>query len=208
MMRHIKLIRQLHEIGAIKFGQFTLKSGIASPIYINLRLIVSYPKLLQEMADAIWEQIDNRSFDVICGVPYTALPIATYLSLKHNIPMVMRRKETKDYGTRTVIEGVIHPGDRCLIIEDLVTSASSILETIRPLEDVQLKIKDVAVFLDREQGGKRLLEERGYCLSSVIGIHEFLDTLADEGLLDKSIREKTLAFIHQNQFQETSHVAC
>src|SRR5262245_20610788 len=136
------LIYPLYKIGAIRFGEFKLKSGQTSTIYINLRKIISYPDLLRSVAEAMWNIMKPLQYDLICGVPYTALPIATCLSLEHNIPMIMRRKEKKDYGTKQIIEGEWKQGERSLIIEDVITSGSSVFETANDLEDAGVEVTD------------------------------------------------------------------
>lgn len=175
------LILKLHEIGAVKFGRFTLKSGMLSPIYFDLRRIISYPSLLVEIGDLLWSL--GKSAELICGVPYTALPIATAISIKRNIPMVMRRKEKKEYGTRQSIEGVFQKGQSCLLIEDLITSGKSVEETLEPLEEAGLRITNILAVIDREQGGVPRLREKGYEVDCLITLSEILKTLGAQGLI-------------------------
>ncbi|MEK7189603.1 MAG: orotate phosphoribosyltransferase [Patescibacteria group bacterium] len=193
------LILKLFDINAVKFGEFKLKSGIMSPIYIDLRVIISYPEILKMVAAAMWEKVAQLQFNLVCGVPYTALPIATAISLAHNIPMIMRRKEVKDYGTKKAIEGAFTPGQKVLVVEDLVTSGSSVFETIKPLEKEGLKTSDVIVLIDRKQGGKKHLAEKGYNLHAVFTITEMIETLQKTGKLNEATATKVKEFIINNQ---------
>jgi len=190
-----QLVLDLYKIQAVKFGSFTLKSGVQSPIYLDLRLVVSYPQILKNISDMLWSKIKNLSFELICGVPYTALPIATCLSVTHNLPMILRRKEAKDYGTKKIIEGVFRPGQTCLIIEDVVTSGSSILETIEPLSKEGLITNNIALVIDREHGGKERLELQGLQLHALMTISNLLHILYREEKIDKSTIDNVFAFL-------------
>ena len=182
------LVYSLYQIGAIQFGEFTLKSGKTSTVYINLRKIISYPELLRTIADAMWEATQSCQFDLVCGVPYTALPIATSISLDRNIPMVMRRKEKKDYGTKQMVEGDYQTGQRCLIIEDVITTGGSVIETAAELEACGLKIDDVVVLIDREQGGKENLAKK-YRPRALLTLSDIFNTLLASDLLNAAERE-------------------
>lgn len=185
------LISALYQIGSVKFGEFTLKSGKTSNIYLDIRQIVSYPTLLQQTALVLWDSVQECEFDLICGVPYTALPIATCMSILHEIPMVMRRKEKKMYGTKQDIEGSFQPNQNCLVIEDVITTGSSLLETTQELEQAGLRVTDLAVLIDRQQGGKENLLRKNYRVHAVFTMHEILIHLLDSGLLDET--EKSIA---------------
>lgn len=182
-MKQNTLIESLYKIGAVKFGEFTLKSGKTSKIYLDLRQIVSHPHVLRAVSDAIWEKVSASKFDLICGVPYTALPIATCVSLDHNVPMIMRRKEKKEYGTKQQIEGKYEAGQSCLIIEDVITSGASILETTAELEAAGLKVKDLAVLIDRQQGGKENLQAKNYAVHAVFTMQEIFKLLLQSPVL-------------------------
>lgn len=201
-MNKQELVIQLFDIGAVKFGEFKLKSGIMSPVYFDLRVIVSYPQILKSVSDLMWQEVKDQNFDLLCGVPYTALPIATAISLEYNIPMVMRRKEIKEYGTKKIIEGVFSAGQTVLVIEDLVTSGSSVFETIEPLQFEGLKVQDVIVLLDREQGGKENVINKGKKLFSVFTITELLNILLAENKIDQTTFDNTLKFIADNQIKK------
>jgi orotate phosphoribosyltransferase len=196
-MNYKPLIFSLYDIGAVKFGDFTLKSGQQSKTYIDLRLVVSYPDVLRAVSEAIWQQVNAFEFDHICGVPYTALPIATCISLQQNIPMVMRRKEKKEHGTKQQIEGAFEIGQNCLIVEDIVTSGASIIETADDLEIVGLKVRDVAVLINREEGGKENLHQRHYRLNAAFTLKEMFAILTQYDKLAKEDYQIINSLLHE-----------
>lgn len=200
-MKYFDIIDELYEIGSIKFGSFTLKSGVTSPFYIDLRLIISYPQLLSKIAEALWKKLALTQIDRICGVPYTALPIATCISVTHNIPMLLKRKEAKDYGTKQLIEGHYAAGDNCLIIEDVITSGKSILETTGPLQALGLNIASIGIIIDREQGGLMAIEKQGFHVIPLMTITEVLNHLKHTGKLSQHDVDKAKKFIEHNQVE-------
>ena len=202
-----ELIIKLYEIEGVKFGDFKLKSGIQSPVYFDLRVIISYPDLMIQVSEYLWEAAGDHSFQSVCGVPYTALPLATIMSAKHGIPMLIRRKEAKDYGTKKMIEGHFQPGDTCLIVEDIVTSGASVLETVEALSVVGIKVTDAVVLIDREQGGADRLKAAGINLYSVCTLSKALEVLQAAGKLDADMVQKVRNFIAANRFSPNGDAA-
>lgn len=188
------LVLQLFAIGAIRFGSFTLKSGATSPIYLDLRSTISYPKLLTTIAEILYQKVCSCPFTLLCGVPYTALPFATAISIHHNIPLILRRKEKKEYGTGKIIEGVFQKGEQCLIIEDVITSGSSILETTQDLRKESLLIENAAVLINREQGAIKALKKEGINVHAILTLSQILDILLEEKKISKKTVEEVQAF--------------
>ena len=104
--------RKLHELEVVKFGRFTLKSGMISPFYLDLRQILKDPAFMDQVAAALDEKARNLSFDVVAGIPYTAVPLAALMAVKMDKPLIIPRKEKKTYGTGGNIMGHFSPGDR------------------------------------------------------------------------------------------------
>jgi len=181
--------------GCIKFGDFTLKSGLQSPIYIDLRQIISQPKLLANIAQAYLPIISNLQFARIAGLPYAAIPIATAISLAGDYPMIYPRKEAKSYGTKADIEGEYHAGETVLIIDDLATTGGSKFEAIEKLTAVGLVVKDVVVLMDRQSGAKESLEQAGYSMHAVLTIGQLLDHWEQTGKVDKDKIAETRNFL-------------
>jgi uridine monophosphate synthetase len=171
----------LLDAGCIKFGQFTLKSGLISPIYLDLRQLVSYPQLLEQVADAYLPVLHGLSFDRLAALPYAALPIATAISLKSGWSMVYPRKEVKQYGTRAEIEGLFNQGEHVAVIDDLATTGGSKFEAIEKLTSAGLKVTDVVVLIDRQSGAGEALAQAGYNLHAVFTLTQLLDLWEHNG---------------------------
>lgn len=194
---HEKLAAGLLEAGCVKFGDFTLKSGIQSPIYIDLRLLSGEPALLNLAARAYASRIAGLNVERLAGIPYAALPLATAISLQTGIPLIYPRKEVKEYGTRAAVEGPYNAGDRVVMIEDLVSTGASTLEAIDKLEAVGLTIKNIAVLIDRRTPHDQRLEEQGLDLHAVFTLPRLLQIWQEMGRISADQVEQVEAFLKQ-----------
>lgn len=201
---HQSLITNLHAIGCVKFGQFKLKSGLISPIYIDLRLLVTHPQVLKQAAQAMAATISqfstpNSQFDRLAAIPYAGLPIGVAVALETNKPLIYPRKEAKDYGTAKLIEGEYRAGETALMVDDLITKGTAKLEALAPLTDAGLIVKDILVLIDREQGGTEELAARGVALHAVFALSQMMDGLVNAGKLTPAQRDDVRAWIAANR---------
>jgi uridine monophosphate synthetase len=186
---------ELLATGCVKFGTFTLKSGLQSPIYIDLRQLISYPALLQLVCKAFTSKLEALQFDRIAGLPYAALPIATLIGQMGNWPMIYPRKEVKEYGTKASIEGIYQAGEQIVIIDDLATTGGSKFEAIDKLVEAGLKVKDVVVLIDRQSGASEALAEKGYQLHAVLHFTDLLHYWRDSNQVPENQIQAVFQFL-------------
>jgi uridine monophosphate synthetase len=189
----------LLEAGCVKFGEFTLKSGLSSPIYIDLRRLVTFPSLLAQVARAYLPVLEKIKFDRLAGLPYAAIPIVTGISLQAGYPVIYPRKEIKGYGTKVEIEGEYQIGETAVVVDDVTTTGGSKFEAIDKLTDAGLKVRDVVVLIDRQSGAKEALAEAGFRLHAVLTITELLDYWEKTGQVDKEKIAATRDFLKENK---------
>jgi uridine monophosphate synthetase len=170
---------------------------LKSPIYIDLRQVITYPNLLQKIGAAYLPILKKLQFDRIAGLPYAAIPIATSVSLQGGYPMIYPRKEAKSYGTKAEIEGEYRAGETAVVIDDLATTGGSKFEAIEKLAAAQLKVEDVVVLVDRQSGAKEALAEAGYAMHAVVTITELLDYWGRTGKVEEDKIRETREFLQQ-----------
>ena len=148
-----KLALSLYDSGMILFGEFVLKSGLQSPLYIDLRRLQSFPDTIDEAVTALVEQSQGLEFDIVAGVPIAAIPMASLFANRLRKPQIQPRMEMKTHGISRNIDGIYVLGETALVIDDLITTGGSKFEVIDILRESGLVVRDVVVVFDRQQGG-------------------------------------------------------
>lgn len=175
------ICRILDKVGALKFGAFKLTSGIVTPYYINLRLISSFPTAFRIVSDifikAIIKNLGVNRFDRICGIPIAGAPLASVIAYNLSKSFLYTRRKIHLSGRERRVEGVLLPGEHILLIDDLVSTGSSLITAAQALRAEGGVVHDGFVLLDREQGGKQRLADYDINLYSVLSINKVAQKL-------------------------------
>ena len=197
------LAQTLWKLGAVQFGSFTLgRTTVDSPVHINLRLLIGHPTALWRAAHIIWDEVlalqsmrhpQVEPFDLVAGVPFGGLHIATAFSLTAKVPLIYLHPRLDDLGND--IEGMYHPNQRALIMDDLLAGGGSILETALQLGEAGLLVRDAVVLLDRQQGGRERLRRQGINLVSILSLEVMMNYLMSSRKISEEWYRKTMAFL-------------
>lgn len=194
----VELCKILNKIGSLQFGAFRLTSGKISPYYIDLRIVPSFPDAFQKICnfyvDFIKNEVGVKNFERIAGIPVAGIPFASQIAYNLQKPFLYVRKGVRLHGRQRRIEGVLAPGERVLLIDDLITTGLSLKKAAKAIIAEGGVVTDAAVLLDREEGGKEKLEKNGIKLHALLNVGETANKLCELGVIDeeqlKTIRKQ------------------
>lgn len=198
-----EICKILNKIGALQFGTFKLTSGKISPYYIDLRIVPSFPDAFKEICDFymdfIKEEIGVKDFDRIAGVPVAGIPFASLIAYNFKKPFLYIRKGVRLHGRQRRIEGVLAPGDRVLMVDDLITTGLSLRKAARAIRAEGGVVTDAVVLLDREEGGSKKLEKDEIKLHATLRISEIANKLCEIGAVTEEELKTILKQIKRNR---------
>ncbi len=202
------LAQALYDLGGVQFGNFTVsESAVSSPVFVNPKVLISNPTALRVASKLMQQEINLAQslrrprvhpFAVVAGVPVGGLLLATAYSLETNIPLIYARSHPEGTGKRG-IEGRFTRGDTALVIDDLITRGSSIMETAELLEENGLRVKDVIVLIDREHGAVERLRRHGLNLISILKLDVMLTHYMSRGLISQETYHTCAEYLRSKQ---------
>ena len=192
----------LYKNNIIRFGNFTLASGKNSSYYVDLRLIPSYPhqfrKMIKNLQNLIVEKTGLDDFDCLASVPTGGLVVTSALAIEIVKPLIYVRSKPKEHGTTKSIEGKISAGMMVVMVDDVMTTGTSVLNGINQLKETGLLVSDLYVIINRLEGGDKALSDIGVQTHQLTDILEITDILFQEKLIDKEIFEKIKNQVNRN----------
>ncbi|MEB3421662.1 orotate phosphoribosyltransferase [Salipiger marinus] len=196
--------RALLQIGAVETAQdrpFILSSGIASPVYINVRRVISYPairEMLMGFATEILDaEIGRDRIDAVAGAETAGIPFAAWIAALSGLPMQYVRKRAQGFGPAARIEGVSSPGQRVLLVEDLTTDGASKIRFCEALRQAGMEISDVLMLFhyDIFPATRTALAERGLRLHALANWRDILAATEEQQIFTPAERSRLAAFI-------------
>jgi len=192
----------LYKNNIIRFGNFTLASGKNSSYYVDLRLIPSYPhqfrKMIKNLQNLIVEKTGLDDFDCLASVPTGGLVVTSALAIEIVKPLIYVRSKPKEHGTAKSIEGKISAGMKVVMVDDVMTTGTSVLNGINQLKEAGLLVSDLYVIINRLEGGDKALSDIVVQTHQLTDILEITDILFQEKLIDKEIFEKIKNQVNRN----------
>ena len=192
----------LYKNNIIRFGNFTLASGKNSSYYVDLRLIPSYPhqfrKMIKNLQNLIVKKTGLDDFDCLASVPTGGLVVTSALAIEIVKPLIYVRSKPKEHGTTKSIEGKISAGMKVVMVDDVMTTGTSVLNGINQLKEAGLLVSDLYVIINRLEGGDKVLSDIGVQTHQLTDILEITDILFQEKLIDKEIFEKIKNQVNRN----------
>lgn len=167
-----ELIDALRESGAVRFGEFELAHGGTSEYYVDKYRFETDPDSLETVAAAFAERVGPD--DKLAGVALGAVPLAAATSVAAGVPYVIARKQRKEYGTGNLIEGHLEDGEEVVVLEDIVTTGTSLVEAIEALREAGATVERALVVVDREEGGRETVEAAGVEMEALVTAGELL----------------------------------
>jgi len=192
----------LYKNDIIKFGNFTLASGKDSSYYIDLRLIPSFPhefrKMIKNLQNLVIEKIGLNSFESLASVPTGGLVVTSALAIEIVKPLIYVRNKPKEHGTTKSIEGKISAGMKVVMVDDVITTGTSVLNGIKQLKESGLSVSDAFVIINRLEGADKAFSDIGVQIHQLTDILEITNILFQEKLIGEEILEKIKNQINQN----------
>jgi len=192
----------LYKNNIIRFGNFTLASGKNSSYYVDLRLIPSYPhqfrKMIKNLQNLIVEKTGLDDFDCLASVPTGGLVVTSALAIEIVKPLIYVRSKPKEHGTTKSIEGKISAGMKVVMVDDVMTTGTSVLNGINQLKEAGLLVSDLYVIINRLEGADKALNDIGVQTHQLTDILEITDILFQEKLIDEEIFEKIKNQVNRN----------
>ncbi|RQH01262.1 orotate phosphoribosyltransferase [Natrarchaeobius oligotrophus] len=170
-MTNQELIDALRAAEAVKFGEFELSHGGTSEYYVDKYLFETDPRCLEAIAGAFAGRIDDEKLG---GVALGGVPLAAATSVAAGVPYVIARKQRKEYGTGNLVEGRLEDGEEVVVLEDIVTTGTSLVDAVEALRDAGATVERALVVVDREEGGRENVEDAGVEMESLVTASELL----------------------------------